>query len=77
MSGMFYTFFTCVSPYLGVERGQGLGYNLLISFSTLGSSKMNIFETDFFDIPLIYNDRISHVKHALDPFHVFFTLFAC
>ena len=64
------------SPYLGVGGGgrglpTGLGHNLLIQFSRLGSSKMEISETDFFDIMTIQNDQISYVKHVLAPFMSF------
>ena len=31
----------------------------------------------FFDIVTTYNDEICYVKHVLDPFCVFFTLFGC
>ena len=48
-----------------------------MQFSGLGSSKMEISETDFFDTLTIQNDQISYVKHVLDPFHVFFTLVGC
>ena len=69
------------SPYLGVAgeggtKGSG-AHNLLVQFSGLGSSKMEISETDFFDTLTIQNDQISYVKHVLDPLHVFFTLFGC
>ena len=59
----------------GVPRG--LGHNLLMQFSSLCGSKMEVSETDFFYIVTIYNDQISHVKHVLDPIHVLFTLFGC
>ena len=71
----------CFSPYLGVGGGggvpRGLGRNLLMQFSRLNSSKMEISETGFFDTLTIQNDQISHVKHVLAPFYVFFTLFGC
>ena len=57
--------------------GGGLGHNLLRQFSSLGSSKMEVSETDFFDTLTIQNDQISYVKHFLAPLHVFFTLFGC
>ena len=68
------------SPYLGVGGGggglpRGPGHNLLIHFSSLGSSEMEISETDFSDILTIQNDQISYVKHVLAPLYVFFTLF--
>ena len=52
-------------------------HNLLMRFSGLGSSKMEISETDFFDTLTIQNDQISYVKHVLAPLHVLFTLFGC
>ena len=52
-------------------------HNLLMHFSGLGSSKMEIAETDFFDALTMQNDQISYVKHVLAPLHVFFTLVGC
>ena len=52
---MFLAVFTCFPPYLGIGRGgggegsKGLVHNLLMQFSTLGSSKIEVFETHFFD----------------------------
>ena len=46
-------------------------------FSRLSSSKMEISETDFFDIMTIQNHQISYVKHVLAPLYVFLTLFGC
>ena len=63
----------CFSPYLGVGGGGApkvLGH-LLMQFSSLGSSKMEFSETDFFDIVTIQNDEISYVKHVLDTFVCF------
>ena len=48
-----------------------------MQFSSLGSSKMEISETDFFDMLTIQNDQLSYVKHVLAPSYVFFTLFGC
>ena len=56
---------------------RGLGHNLLMQFSRLGSSKMEISETDFFDTLTIQNDQISYVEHVLAPLSVFFILFGC
>ena len=73
----------CFSPYLGVGGGggglpRGLGHHhLLMPFSHLSSSKMEISEADFFDTLTIQNDQISYVKHVLAPPCVFFTLFRC
>ena len=60
-----------------LDRDKGLGHNLLVQFSTLGSSKMEIFKPDFFDVLTIHNDQISYANHVLDPLYVFFTLFVC
>ena len=46
-----------------------------MQFSSLGSSKMEISETDFFDTLTIQNNQVSYVKHVLAPLYVFFTLF--
>ena len=46
-----------------------------MQFSSLGSSKMELSETDFFDTLTIQNEQISYVKHILAPLYVFFTLF--
>ena len=77
---MFWPLFMCFSPYLGVGGGGTKGsraHNLLIQFCGLGSSKMEISETDSFDTLTIQNDQISYVKHVLAPLHVFFTVFGC
>ena len=69
------------SPHLGVERGggalKGLGNKLLMKFSTLCSSKLEVFEPNVFDILTIHNEQTSYVKHGSDPLHVIFTLFGC
>ena len=48
-----------------------------MQFSRLGSSKMEMSKTDFFDTLTIQKDQISYVKHVLAPLYVFFTLFGC
>ena len=65
----------CFSPYLGGGGGAPKGSRA--QPACLGSSKMEISETDFFDILTTQNDQISYVKHVLDPLYVFFTLFGC
>ena len=69
---VFFTLFGCWGG-----GSQGVGHNLLMQFSSLGSSKMEISETDFFDILTTQNDEISYVKHVVAPLCVFFTLFGC
>ena len=48
-----------------------------MQFSSLGSSKMEIFETDSFCVLTIQNHQKSYLKHVLDPLCVCFTLFGC
>ena len=62
---------------LGGGLPRGVGHNLLMQFSRLGSSKMELFETDFFDTLTIQNHQISYAKHVLAPLYAFFTLFGC
>ena len=53
---MFQALRTCFSPYLGIRSGggggacKGLVHNLLMPFFTLGSSKIEVSGTCFFDI---------------------------
>ena len=60
-----------------LDGGKGLGHNLLMQFSTLGGSTMEIFKTDFFDVLAIHNDQIPYAKHVSDPLYVFFRRGAC
>ena len=41
-----------------------------MQFSSLGSSKMELSETDFFDTLTIQNDQMSYMKHVLAPLYV-------
>ena len=61
----------------GGGRGspKGLVHNLFMQFFTLGSSKMEVFETCFFDIVTTHNDHPRYVKHVLGRIYVFLTLF--
>ena len=58
--------------FFGGGGPKGLGHNLLMQFSSLCSSKMEISETDFFNILPIHNDQIPYVKNVLDPLCVRF-----
>ena len=49
--------------------------NLLVQFFTLGSSKMEVFETRFPDPLIISNDHPRYVKHVLDRIYVVFSVF--
>ena len=69
---VFFTLFGCWGAF-----PRGLGHNVLMQLSSLGSSKMEISKTDFFDTMTIQNDEISYVQHVLAPLYVFFTLFGC
>ena len=50
-------------------------HNLLMQFFTPGSSKIEVFETYFFDTMPTQNDHPSYGKHVLGRIYVFFTLF--
>ena len=50
-------------------------HNLLMQFFTPDSSKIEVFETYFFDIVTTQNDHPSYGKHVLGRIYVFFTLF--
>ena len=54
---------------------NGLVHNLLMQFFTLDSSKIEVFETCFFDVVTTQNDISSYGKHVLGRIYVFFTLF--
>ena len=54
---------------------KGLVHNLLMQFFTPDSSKIEVFETCFFDIVTTQNDHPRYVKHVLGRIYVFFTLF--
>ena len=43
-----------------LDWGKGLGHNLLMQFSTLSSSKIEIFGINFFDILPIHSAQISY-----------------
>ena len=46
-----------------------------MQFFTPGSSKIEVFETCFFDIVTTQNDHPRYVKHVLARMYMFFTLF--
>ena len=46
-----------------------------MQFFTLGSSKIEVFETYFFDIVTTQYDHPRYVEHVLGRIYVFFTLF--
>ena len=54
---------------------KGLVHNLLMQFFNLGSSKIEVFETCFFDTVTTQNDHPSYVKHVLGRIYMFFPLF--
>ena len=69
----------CQRREMTVSTNNGLVngpiHNLLMQLFTLGSSKIEVFETCFFDIVTTQNDHPSYAKHALGRIYVFFTLF--
>ena len=54
---------------------NGLVHNLLRQFFTLDSSKIEVFETYFFDIVTTQHDHPRYIKHVLGRIYMFFTLF--
>ena len=46
---IFFTLFGYWVPGVGGGSPKGLVHNLLVQFFTLGSSKIEVFETCFFD----------------------------
>ena len=80
---MFWVVFMCLSFYLVIGcRGagggrwspRGLVHHLLLQFFTLGSSRMEVFETHFFETVITSTDRTRNVKHVLDRIYVFLIL---
>ena len=78
---MFQAVFTCFSPYLGISSAgeggapKGWVHNQLTQFFTLGSSKIEVFETYFPDTVITQNDHPSYAKHVLGRIYVVFPLF--
>ena len=64
-----------VSTNNGLVNGEV--HNLLMQFFTPDSSKIEVFETCFFDIVTTQNDISNYAKHVLGRIYVFFTLFGC
>ena len=54
---------------------NGLVHNLLMQFFTLGSSKIEVFETCFYDIVTTQYKHPSYVKHVFGRIYLFFILF--
>ena len=50
-------------------------HNLLMQFFTLGSSKIEVYETYIFDIVITQNDHPRYVKHVLGRIYFVFTSF--
>ena len=69
----------CQRREMTVSTNNGLVngpvHNLLMQFFTPGSSKIEVFETCFFDIVTTQNDHPSYAKHVLGRIYVFFTPF--
>ena len=71
-------FFTQFGYKVGGGVSQGIGTQpayALMQFFTPDSSKIQAFETCFFDIVTTQNDHTSYVKHVLSRIYVFLTLF--
>ena len=75
--GRIYVFFTLFGYQVGGGGGapKGRVHNLLMQFFNPDSSKIEVFETCFFDIVTTRNDHPWYGKHVLGRIYVFFTLF--
>ena len=77
--GRIWMFFTLFWYWVGLGGGggapKGLVHNLLMQFFTLGTSKIEVFETCFFDIGTTQYDHPSYLKHIWGRIYMFFTLF--
>ena len=69
----------CQRREMTVSTNNGLVngpvHNLLMQLFTLGSSKIEVFETCFYDIVITRNDHPRYVKHVLGRIYVYFILF--
>ena len=54
---------------------NGPVHDLLLQFFTLDSTKIEVFDTCFYDIVTTRYDHPRYVKHVLGRIYVFFTLF--
>ena len=54
---------------------KGLVHNLRMQFFALDNSKIEVFETHFFDTVATQNDHPRCVKHVFGRIYVSFTLF--
>ena len=70
-------FFTLFGYWVrgGGGSPKGLVHNLLMQFFTMGSSKIEVFETDIFYIVPTQYDHPRYVKHVLGRIYIIFTLF--
>ena len=58
-------------------RPTGPAHNLLMQFSNLGNSQIEISAADLFSILAIQNDQVSYVKHVLALLNVYSPPFGC
>ena len=69
----------CQRREMAVSTNNGLVngpvHNMPMQFFTLGSSKIEVFETCFSDIVTTEYDHPRHVEHVLGRIYMFFTLF--
>ena len=67
---MFFTLFGYWARRGGGGPPKGLVHNLLMQLFILGSSKIEVFESYFFDIVITQNDHPRYVKHLLGRIYV-------
>ena len=71
---MFFTLFGYWPHGGGGGGSQGIGTQPAMQFFTLGSSKIEVFETCFYSIVITRYDHPRYVKHVLSRIYMFFTL---
>ena len=72
---MIFTLFGIRSLGGGGGAPKGLISNLLMQFFTLGRSKIEVFETYFFDMVTTQYNHPRYVKHVLGCIYMNFTIF--
>ena len=84
---VFYSLYPCGGPLkcpcqrremiVSTNNGLVMGpvHNLLLQLFTPGTSKIQVFESYFFDTMITYNHHPRYVKHVLGRIYVFLALF--
>ena len=69
-------FFTLLGDWFsGRGSPKALVHNLLMQLFTLGTSKVEVFETWFYDIVIAENDHSRDVTHVSGRIYLYLSLF--